>query len=112
MEHVTWVISTITFLLAEALGLEIENQQSTESPDIPTGLKSKIEASYELLRSLLWAIDDNMLDEVVGLPPPARLRKGSVERILRIMMGYHVVHHAGQVAMLLRIARETNEGND
>jgi len=106
LEHIVWVITAVCSQIAEDLGLVLNEPKITEVEGIVARLKAEISASYEMFTELCEKIDGNTLEKIVQLPPPARLREGSIERVLRIMMGYHVVHHAGQIAMVLKMAKK------
>jgi hypothetical protein len=106
LEHIAWVISAVCIQIAEDLGLTLVEPEITEERGLVARLKSEIGASYEMFTQLCQQIEGETLERVVHLPPPARLREGSIERVMRIMMGYHVVHHAGQIAMVLSMAKK------
>ncbi len=97
VDHIVWVINTVFKTIAQEVGIELEKTSSTED----SGKKERIYAAFELFGELCEKLTDEMLDIEVSLPPPSRLRRGTIDRVLRIIAGYHVVHHAGQVATLI-----------
>ncbi len=105
VEHAMWVVSVACFKIGGELGVQLEEPADLTSLDALQDLKAKVDSAYGVFRQLCSRMDEPMLDRSVSLPPPARLREGSADRVLRVMAGYHVVHHAGQVAMVLRRAR-------
>jgi len=108
VEHAMWVVSVVCFQMGEELGVPLDEPADQSSSDLVSELKAKVDSAYAVLRQLCTRMDDGMLDRPVSLPPPARLREGTADRVLRVMAGYHVVHHAGQVAMVLRRARASS----
>ncbi|TFG32375.1 DinB family protein [Candidatus Thorarchaeota archaeon] len=105
LNHIAWVISAVCSQVAGELRIELHEPQISDDGYSINQLKSEISASYEMFTELCEKLDTGTLERKIKLPPPARVREGSIESILRIMTGYHVIHHAGQVAMLLRMAR-------
>ena len=106
VDHVTWVIQAVCQQLSNTLGVEFEISEPEQFEDPVAQLVEDVNSAYSSFRKLCEQLTDEMLDTVTTLPPPARLREGSVETILRIMTGYHVVHHSGQLAVLLRRAKD------
>jgi len=104
--HVAWAVSAACSGTAAELGLVLKEPEITEQEGIAARLKAEVSASYELFAELCEKMDESMLKKTINLPPPARVKEGTVERMLRIIAGYHVVHHAGQVAMVLSMARK------
>jgi len=92
-------------MTAEHLGVDLALQETGIDGDEADVRRGQIRSAYEAFKDLCGKLDDKMLEENMTLPPPARLREGSVETVLRIMAGYHVVHHAGQIVMLLKRAK-------
>ena len=106
LTHVAWVVSAACSQIAEELGLNLKEPKMTEQEGTAARLKAEVSASYDLFTELCGNIDENTLKKIVHIPPPSRVPEGTVERVLRIMTGYHVVHHAGQVAMVLSMAKK------
>ncbi|NHI90658.1 MAG: DinB family protein [Candidatus Thorarchaeota archaeon] len=106
VDHVSWVIQAVCQQLSNTLGVEFEISEPEQFEDTVAQLEEDVNSAYNSFRKLCEQMTDEMLDTVTTLPPPARLREGSVETILRIMTGYHVVHHSGQLAVLLRRAKD------
>ena len=107
VDHMTWVILTVCSHLSEILGIELTISDPQQVSGVKTQLVEDIQSAYNAYKTLCGRLNDELLDTETTLPPPARLREGTVETILRIMTGYHVVHHSGQLAVLLR--RSKNE---
>lgn len=105
LTHVAWVVSAVCSQIAAELGLVLKEPRVADQEGTAAQLRAEVSASYELFTELCENIDGSTLEKIIQLPPPARVREGSVERVLRIMAGYHVVHHAGQVAMVLNMAK-------
>ena len=110
IDHVTWVIQAVCDQLSNTLEVEFRMTEPEQVEDPVAQLVEDVNSAYSSFRKLCEQLTDEMLDTVTTLPPPARLREGSVESILRIMTGYHVVHHCGQLAVLLRRAKERSLG--
>lgn len=106
LTHIAWVISAVCSHIAEELKIELHQPQIEEEDNSVARLKSEVNAAYNMFTTLCEHLDTEMLDRIIQLPAPSRVRENSVERVLRIMTGYHVIHHAGQVAMILRMARD------
>ncbi len=106
LTHVAWVVSAACSQIAAELGLVLKEPKIAEQEGIAARLKAEISASYELFTELCGKIDGSTLEKIIHLPPPARVKEATVDRALRIMTGYHVVHHAGQVAMVLSMAKK------
>jgi uncharacterized damage-inducible protein DinB len=102
VNHVAWALSAVCMHISDELGIELEKAKS--SPQDET-TESAVKYTYEIFKELLSKSADETLDRTSTLPPPARIREGSIETILRIMAGYHVIHHAGQVALLVSRAK-------
>ncbi len=100
--HVAWSLSAVCTHLSEELGLELE--ALSQEPEIE-GIEAEVQQSYRIFKEFLYRISDSELDRWSTLPPPAKLKEGSIETILRIIAGYHAIHHAGQIAFLLKRAR-------
>lgn len=105
IEHAMWVVSVMCPKIGEDLGVPPDEPVNRSSSDLVQDLKARVSSAYGVLQQLCRGMDESMLERSVSLPPTARLREGSADRVLRVMAGYHVVHHAGQVAMVLRWAR-------
>ncbi|MFW9932944.1 MAG: DinB family protein [Candidatus Thorarchaeota archaeon] len=101
--HVAWAIGAVCAHLSEELGIQLD---SLEQETNDGGVESDIRQSYRLFKEILYKMADEMLDRWSTLPPPAKLREGSVETILRIIAGYHAFHHGGQIAYLIKRARK------
>lgn len=104
VSHLSWALSAVTMKIADDFKIDLESTVN------PTGsyfeeLKGEILAAYEVFENLLRELSDDDLEKTTTLPPPARIREGSIERVLRIMAIYHVIHHAGQVAQVIRRAK-------
>ena len=110
VDHITWVIQAVCSELSNTLEVEFEMTEPEQVEDTVAQLVEDVNSAYGSFRKLCEQLTNEMLDTVTTLPPPARLREGSVETILRIMTGYHVVHHSGQLAVLLRRAKEQSLG--
>lgn len=107
VDHVVWVVSVVVSASADGQGIQLEEQTRIDDTDNRyERLKTELDEAYNLFIALVSGLEEDDLEKTVTLPPPSRVREGTVERVLRIMMGYHTVHHAGQVAMILRRARE------
>lgn len=106
VDHITWVIVAVCSQLSETVGIELEMSDPQQASGVQPQLSEDVQSAYNTYKNFCGNLNDKILDTVATLPPPARLREGSVETILRIMAGYHVVHHAGQIAALLRRAKE------
>ncbi|MDF1538777.1 MAG: hypothetical protein P1Q69_07730 [Candidatus Thorarchaeota archaeon] len=104
VSHISWTVSATVMEIAAQLGIEL-NVEASQSADSQNKLESEIRAAYDLFKQLCTRMTEDMLDAQTTLPPPARIREGSVETILRIIVGYHTVHHAGQIAMLIASAK-------
>ncbi len=110
VNHVAWVISAICSKMAYDLGLEIHVEEPVSEG--VEGLKNEITMAYGLVESFLSKLKDEDLDKTAEIPPPSRIREGQIETVLRVLAGYHAIHHAGQIAMTLRRARGDFEDND
>ena len=108
VSHVSWTISAIISKLAYDDGIEIHQEEPVMEGI--EGLKNEILMSYRLAENYLQKISDDDLDKTASLPPP--MKEGKVEPILRVILGYHTIHHTGQMATLLRRAREAFQEND
>ncbi|MFW9799830.1 MAG: DinB family protein [Candidatus Thorarchaeota archaeon] len=107
VEHVTSVLLIACSMVAEELGIDL-NIKEVESKGEPTEvLKDTVRSAYDAFKDLCGKLDDQMLDKVMALPPPFALREGPVETVLRVISGYHTVHHAGQLSTHVRRARNT-----
>jgi hypothetical protein len=104
VEHAMWVVTTVCLVIGEQLGIALTEPAPKAATDRESELRLVVGSAYAVFEELCRRMDDSMLDTVITLPPPARLREGSVDRVIRVMAGYHVIHHAGQVAMLSRRA--------
>ena len=103
VSHIAWTVSAVVMQIANQLEIEL-NTEDSESEDNQNESESEIMGSYDLFKQLCAKMTEDMLDAQATLPPPARIREGTVETILRIIAGYHTVHHAGQIAMLVASA--------
>ncbi len=108
VSHISWTVSASVMEIATQLGIEL-NAEASQSVDNQNELEFEIRAAYDLFKQLCTHMTDDMLDAQTTLPPPARIREGAVETILRIIVGYHTVHHAGQIAMLVASAKREEE---
>lgn len=104
--HATIVLMLVMSEIANLLGVTLTQQEEKDVDTIEGRLKVHVRAVYQTFRELCEKLTDENLDEEMNLPPPSLLKQGSLELILRIIAGYHVTHHAGQVAILLRMARD------
>ncbi|MHA2379266.1 MAG: DinB family protein [Candidatus Thorarchaeota archaeon] len=104
-EHVTSVVELVCSMIAERLEIDLVLQETDTNGERADVMRGQIQLAYEAFKDLCAKLDDKMLDETMTLPPPARVREGFVETVLRITAGYHVVHHAGQIVMLLKRAK-------
>jgi uncharacterized damage-inducible protein DinB len=106
IDHITWVILAVCIQLSQTSGIELEMSNPQQVNGIQSQLSEDVQSAYNTFKKFCGKLNDEILDTVTTLPPPARLREGSVETILRIMTGYHVVHHSGQISVVLRRAKE------
>jgi len=104
LTHVAWGVSAVCSQIAAEIGLVLKEPKIAEQEGIAARLKAEVTASYELFTELCEKIDGHTLEKIIELPPPGRVGEGTIERVLRIITGYHVVHHAGQIAMVLSMA--------
>jgi uncharacterized damage-inducible protein DinB len=104
--HATIVLMLVCSEIANLLGITLAQQEEKDADTIEARLKVHVRAVYQTFREICEQLTDENLDEEMNLPPPSLLKQGSLEIILRIIAGYHVTHHAGQVALLLRMARD------
>lgn len=102
IDHVAWVISAVCMHISGELGIQIDIANSSQQDETT---ESIVRQPYEIFKQLLSKTTDETLDRNSTLPPPARIREASIETILRIMAAYHVIHHAGQVALLVSRAK-------
>ncbi|TFG07830.1 DinB family protein [Candidatus Thorarchaeota archaeon] len=111
VDHVTLVVSVVATAVADEMGIRLgEQTRIDDTDDRYERVKMELDEAYNLFVALVSRLKEDDLHKTVALPPPSRVREGTVERVLRIMMGYHTVHHAGQVAMTLRRAKEDLAG--
>lgn len=103
--HATIVLMLVCSEIANLLGITLAQQEEKDAKTVEERLKVHVRAVYLTFKELCTKLTDDNLDEEMNLPPPSLLKRGSLETILRIIAGYHVAHHAGQVAILLRMAR-------
>ncbi|MHA2140665.1 MAG: DinB family protein [Candidatus Thorarchaeota archaeon] len=106
--HATIVLMLVCSEIANVLGITLAQQEEKEADTVEGRLKVHVRAVYQTFRELCHVLTDENLEEEMSLPPPSLLKRGSLEIILRIIAGYHVTHHAGQVAILLRMARSNS----
>jgi len=104
VSHVCWTLSAVSMKIADDLGIKINSEQEPTN-DFIEGLNLEIDSAYNIFGNLVRGMSDDDLERTTTLPPPARIREGSIERVLRIMAGYHVVHHAGQIAHIIKRAK-------
>ncbi len=109
VEHVSWTVSVVCSKVAEDYGIELEEPGAPPNANAYERLVFYINSAYNMFSQLCNSLEDEWIDETTTLPPPARLRKGTIETIMRVMTGFHTVHHAGQVALTLRRAKDTIE---
>jgi uncharacterized damage-inducible protein DinB len=105
VDHINLVLISITQHLSETLDLEIEIGEPKEVDGIADQLSEEIQSAFNTYKGFCGNLTDELLDTTTTLPPPIGIREGPIETILRVTAGYHVIHHAGQVAALLRRAR-------
>ncbi|MFX1263638.1 MAG: DinB family protein [Promethearchaeota archaeon] len=105
--HATIVLMLVCSEIANSLGITLAQQDEKDADTVEGRLRVHVRAVYQAFRELCEHLTDENLDAEMNLPPPSLLKQGSLEMILRIIAGYHVTHHAGQVAILLRMARES-----
>ncbi|MFQ5833808.1 MAG: DinB family protein [Candidatus Thorarchaeota archaeon] len=107
VEHVTSVLLIACSMVAEELAIDL-NIEEVESEGEPTEvLKDTVRSAYDAFNELCGKLDNQMLDKVMTLPPPFAFREGSVETVMRVIGGYHAVHHAGQLATHIRRSTKT-----
>jgi len=106
VDHITWVILAVCIQLSQTSGIELEMINPQQVKGIQSQLSEDVRSAYNTYKEFCGKLNDEMLDTVTTLPPPARLQEGSFETILRIMAGYHVVHHSGQIAAVLKRAKK------
>lgn len=87
-----------------------EHTRIDEEDDRHKRLEMELDEAYNLFVALVSRLNDDDLKTTITLPPPSQVREGPVERVLRIMTDYHAVHHAGQVVMIIRRAKEDPAG--
>ncbi|MHA1925929.1 MAG: DinB family protein [Candidatus Thorarchaeota archaeon] len=104
--HATIVLMLVCSEIANLLGITIAQHEEKDADTVEGRLKVHVRAVYQAFRELCEQLTDEDLDKEMNLPPPSLLKQGTLEIILRIIAGYHVTHHAGQVAILLRMARD------
>ncbi len=109
--HATIVLMLVCSEIANLLGISLAQQEEKDADTVEGRLKVHVREVYQTFRELCEHLTDENLKEEMNMPPPSLLKRGSLEAILRIIAGYHVTHHAGQVALLLRMARETHSGS-
>jgi len=109
LEHVSWTVSVVCSKVAEDYGIELKEPEEPPNANAYERIVFYINSAYSRFSQLCNSLEDEWVDETTTLPPPARLREGTVETILRVMTGFHTVHHAGQVALTLRRAKDTIE---
>jgi uncharacterized damage-inducible protein DinB len=103
--HATIVLMLVLSEIANLVGITLTQQEEKDADTVEGRLKVHVRAIYQTFRELCEKLTDEDLDKEMNLPPPSLLKEGSLEIILRIIAGYHVTHHAGQVAILLRMAK-------
>ena len=108
VSHVSWVLSATSMKIAEDLNIKIETSLDDSGPYVEH-LKAEFDTAYNMFEQLVKGMSDDDLKKKTTLPPPARIQESSIERILRIMAGYHVLHHAGQLAQTIRRAKKDLE---
>ncbi|TFG13208.1 DinB family protein [Candidatus Thorarchaeota archaeon] len=109
LEHISWTVSIVCSKIADDYGIRLEEMDEPSDQSDYESFAFPINSAYDLFKQLCTKLDDSMMAERTTLPPPARLREGTVETILRVMGGFHTVHHAGQVALTLRRAKDAIE---
>ena len=108
VEHIAFTVSIVCIQIAEQLNVDLDMENIlVENED--NSFKQEVRSAYVLFKRLCSSMTDEMLDTITTLPPPARLREGTVETVLRIIAGYHSVHHAGQVAMQVKQAKRESK---
>jgi uncharacterized damage-inducible protein DinB len=107
VDHITWVILAVCSQLSQTVGIELEMKDPQQVSGVQPQLSEDVRSAYNTYKEFCGKLNDEILDTVTTLPPPARLQEGSVETILRIMAGYHVVHHSGQLAAVLKRAKKS-----
>ncbi|MBD3407101.1 MAG: DUF664 domain-containing protein [Candidatus Lokiarchaeota archaeon] len=105
VSHIAWVVSVVCTKIAEDYNIDTSGKDIGATANLVVALREEVETAYDILRKLCRDLRDEQLDETTKLPPPSQIKKGTVEQVLRIMTGYHTIHHAGQVALLIRRAK-------
>ena len=106
VDHITWVILTFCSHLSETMGIELEIVEPQSVDGVQAQLSEDVKSAYDTYKKFCGKLNDELLDTVTSLPPPSGIREGKVETVLRVMTGYHVIHHSGQISTLLRRAKE------
>ncbi len=104
-EHVGSTLDILCAMIAEQLDVEFASHEAEVDGNLSDVARGQIHSAYEGFKDLCGNLDDKMLEETVTLPPQSGFREGPVETVLRVVAGYHAVHHSGQIATLLKRAK-------
>ncbi|MFW9909731.1 MAG: DinB family protein [Candidatus Thorarchaeota archaeon] len=102
--HISFTLVAVCHHIAGELGLTIDINEPL-ADESGSQLKAEIRGAYDAFKELCTHMSDEMLEYPTTLPPPARIQESSVETILRIIAGYHTIHHSGQIAMQVKMAK-------
>ena len=106
-EHVASTVDLFCAMIADQLNVEIDLHEAETEGNQDEVARGQIRSAYEGFKDLCGKLDDKLLEETVTLPPQTGFREGPVETVLRVIAGFHAVHHAGQIVMLLKRAERS-----
>ena len=106
-KHVASTVEIFCAMIAEQLSVEITLHEAETDGKVDDVAREQVRSAYEGFKDLCGKLDDKMLEETVKLPPQTGFREGPVETVLRVIAGFHAVHHAGQIVMLLKRAKRS-----
>jgi uncharacterized damage-inducible protein DinB len=107
-EHVASVLEMFCAMVAEQLNIDLVLHEAESNGELEDIARGQIQSAYEGFKELCGKLDDSTLEEIVALPPQTGFKEGPVDNVLRVLAGYHAVHHAGQIAMLLKRAKRSH----
>jgi len=102
------VLEMFCAIIAEQLNVDFASHETEIDDKLEDVARGQIHSAYEGFKELCGTLDDSMLESIVVLPPQTGFREGPVDNVLRVIAGYHAVHHAGQIAMLLKRAKRSH----
>ncbi|MHA2081914.1 MAG: DinB family protein, partial [Candidatus Thorarchaeota archaeon] len=88
VDHITWVILASCSHLSETVEIELDMSEPKQVSGVLQQLSEDVKSAYNVYKKFCGKLNDEILDTVTKVPPPARLHESSVETILRIMTGY------------------------